>query len=343
MPSYFAQKFNIFFEERRKAVNSKRFNIITILGVMGLFLPLLLQAQTVNYAAEVLTKGAGARPLAMGGAFAAAANDATAAFWNPAGLALIDNLEITTMHAAQNDLQSYDFINLAFNTQSAGSYAISYMRLGVDGIDITANNPTVLGQTTYSDQAGLISGGWKLSNQFAIGGTIKLLQTNAYTASAFGFGSDLGLLFKPMKELTFGLIARDYTGGSYIEWQNTTSSPTQVLQPSATIGVSYTQELGQRQNQGHAQVPISTLSVNFDADTLYVTEGLNNYHFGVEYWYKQFVAVRGGFETKGFQFDNDNFTPSAGVGLWAYLFEIDYAYVSNSIGGIHYISLITRL
>lgn len=321
----------------------KRFDLIVLLGVVSLLLPVSLRAQSVNYAAEVLTKGAGARPLAMGGAFAAAANDATAAYWNPAGLALIDDIEITTMHAAQNDLQSYDFVNLAFNTESAGSYALSYLRLGVDDIIITDNSGNTHGTTTYADQAGLISGGWKIGKQLAVGGTIKLLRTDAYTASAFGFGSDIGLLFKPIKELTFGLVARDYTGGSYIQWQNTPTDPTQVLQPSVTLGVSYSQEIGKRQNQGGAPVPVSTLSVNFDADTLYAGESLNNYHFGFEYWYRQFVAVRGGFETKGFQFDNDSFTPSVGVGIWAYLFEIDYAYVSNSIGGIHYISLITRL
>ena len=324
-------------------MNLKRFDLFALLGVVSILLPISLHAQSVNYAAEVLTKGAGARPLAMGGAFAAAANDATAAYWNPAGLALIDDIEITTMHAAQNDLQSYDFVNLAFNTESAGSYALSYLRLGVDDIIITDNNGNTHGTTTYADQAGLISGGWKIGKQFAVGGTIKLLRTDAYTASAFGFGSDIGLLFKPVKELTFGLVARDYTGGSYIQWQNTPTNPTQVLQPSVTLGVSYSQEIGKRQNQGEAPVPVSTLSVNFDADTLYAGESLNNYHFGLEYWYRQFVAIRGGFETKGFQFDNDSFTPSVGVGIWAYLFEIDYAYVSNSIGGIHYISLITRL
>ena len=309
-----------------------------------MILPLSLCADDTNYAAEVLTKGAGARPLAMGGAFVAAASDATAAYWNPAGLALIDGIEITTMHAAENDLQSYDFVNLAFKTDSAGSYALSYLRLGVDGISITsASSPTVLGTTQYADQAGLISGGWKLGKQFALGATIKLLKTDAYTASAFGIGSDLGLIYKPMKELTFGLVARDYTGGSYIMWQNTSTNPVQVLQPSATLGLSYTQELGQRTNANSVPVPVSTLSVNLDADTLYAAQALNNFHFGIEYWYKQFVAVRGGFLTKGLQFDNDSFTPSAGVGVWAYLFELDYAYVSNSIGGIHYISLITRL
>lgn len=299
-------------------------------------------AESTNYAAEVLTIGAGARPLAMGGAFVAAANDATAAYWNPSGLALINDVEITTMHATQSDLQSYDFVNLAFKTD-VGSYAFSYLQLGVGGIDITGSTPTVLGTTQYSDKAGLISGGWKLGNQFAIGATLKILKTDAYTASAFGFGSDFGVLYKPFKELTVGLTARDITGGSYITWSNTPTNPTQVLSPSLTLGVAYTKEFGQRTPAGEAPVPMSTLCVSFDMDTLYAGEALNNYHFGVEYWYRQFVALRGGFMTKGFQFDNDNFTPSAGVGVWAYLFEIDYAYVSNSIGGMNYFSLITRL
>ena len=318
--------------------------MVAFLSALMVLTPMAVYADQPDYAGEFLTKGAGARAYGMGGAFVAAANDATAAYWNPAGLALIDDIEITTMHSAQSDLQSYDFLNIAFKTESAGSYALSYLRLGVGDIALTnSSGPNVIGFTSYSDQAALISGGWKLGKQFAIGGTIKLLKTDAASASAFGFGSDLGFLFKPIKELTFGLTARDYTGGSYIQWQGTTTNPTQVLQPSVTLGASWTEELGKSQNQGEARVPVSTLTLNFDFESLYVNKSLNNYHLGLEYWYKQFFAVRGGVETKGFQFDADSFTPSAGVGIWAYLFEIDYAFVANSIGGIHYISLITRL
>jgi hypothetical protein len=215
--------------------------------------------------------------------------------------------------------------------------------LGVDGINVTTTSSDILGTTQYSDQAELISGGWKIGSQIAVGATVKFLQTNAYTASAFGIGSDFGILYKPFKELGIGLVARDITGGSYVSWSNTPTDPTQVLQPSITAGLSYTKEFGKSTSQGTASVPGSTLTVSLDVDTLYAGEALNNYHFGVEYWYRQFVALRGGFETKGFQFDNDDFTPSAGVGIWAYLFEVDYAYVSNSIGGMNYISLITRL
>ena len=331
-------------------MNLKFNQILAVTVAFILFYPFKINAQSADYAAEVLTKGAGARPLAMGGAFAAAANDATAAYWNPAGLALVQDIEITTMHSIQNDIQSYDFINLALNTQSAGSYSLSYMRLGSDGIPYTTTSPTVLGTLSYEDQAALISGGWKIGKQFAVGGTIKLLKTDISgsgggfsTVSAVGFGSDLGAIYKPIKELSIGLVARDYTGGSYIQWSNSTTSPTQVLQPSATLGLSWTEELGNREMVNNVLTPVSTLSVNLDFDSLYITKGLNNYHFGVEYWYKQFVAVRAGFETKGFQFDGDDFIPSAGVGVWAYLFEIDYAFVNSPIGAIHYLSLITRL
>ncbi len=42
-----------------------------------------------KYAADWLSYGAGARALGMGGAYVAVADDATAAYWNPAGLPAI--------------------------------------------------------------------------------------------------------------------------------------------------------------------------------------------------------------------------------------------------------------
>jgi hypothetical protein len=63
----------------------------------------------------------------------------------------------------------------------------------------------------------------------------------------------------------------------------------------------------------------------------------------VEYWYRQFVAIRAGFQSDGFQFDSDNLTLSAGVGVWVYLFEFDYAFVNYQISPTQYLSLITRL
>jgi hypothetical protein len=51
-----------------------------------------LNAQTVfgKYAGEFMAIGIGGRPLGMGGAFTGIANDVTAGYYNPAGLANIN-------------------------------------------------------------------------------------------------------------------------------------------------------------------------------------------------------------------------------------------------------------
>ncbi len=296
-----------------------------------------------DYTSEVLAIGVGARALGMGGAFVGAASDCTAAYWNPAGLSLIDNVEIATIHATKSSIQTYDFFNVAFNTGKSGSYAISYIRLAVDDIPVTGpSGPTVLSTTSDVEQVALLSGGWRVAKKLALGVSLKFLRTDVFTASATGFGADLGLIYKPVKQLGIGLSFRDFTGGSYVQWKNTPTDPLQKIAPSFKIGASYTTELGKRVQTPGTKIPVSTLSVNFDADTLYISKGLNTYHFGAEYWYRQFVAVRGGFETNGFKFDKDSFAPAVGIGVWVYLFEIDYAFVNYEISPTHYLSTITR-
>ena len=65
-----------------------------------LFLPAISFSQFRKYSNEFLNIGAGARGLAMGGAQVASAKDATAGYWNPAGLTGIkDQGSIGLMHA----------------------------------------------------------------------------------------------------------------------------------------------------------------------------------------------------------------------------------------------------
>src|SRR5664280_725663 len=75
-----------------------------------------LSAQTVisKYAGEFMAIGIGGRPLGMGGAYVAVANDVTASYYNPAGLARINYPQISLMHDARfGNLENYDYVGIA--------------------------------------------------------------------------------------------------------------------------------------------------------------------------------------------------------------------------------------
>ena len=65
-------------------------------------------------AAPYLRFGAGARPLAMGGASAAVADDATATVWNVAGLSRVESVAVASMYNARDDLdRKHNFLAIA--------------------------------------------------------------------------------------------------------------------------------------------------------------------------------------------------------------------------------------
>ncbi len=74
-----------------------------------------------KYAGEFLSIGAGARGLAMGSAFCAVADDATAGYWNPAGLHLLQGQEAQLMHSERfGGLVTYDYLGYGRSNGSTG-------------------------------------------------------------------------------------------------------------------------------------------------------------------------------------------------------------------------------
>ena len=63
--------------------------------------------------AQFLKLGAGARAVGMGNAFAAVADDATALYWNPAGLASVPGTSASFMHAPYLDSTSFEYLAAA--------------------------------------------------------------------------------------------------------------------------------------------------------------------------------------------------------------------------------------
>jgi hypothetical protein len=99
-------------------------------------------AHATKYAGEFLKIPVGARAIGMGGAFVAVSDDATAPFWNPAGLIYLPYKEVLPMHAEQfGSLVNHDYLGGVFplggpkgRQQALG---VGLIRLAVDDIPVT--------------------------------------------------------------------------------------------------------------------------------------------------------------------------------------------------------------
>lgn len=94
-----------------------------------------LFAQSGGQPGQFMSYGAGARALGMGGAFFAVANDASASYWNPAGLVFLEQKEFTGMQATLFEDTSLNFFTYAHPTASKGTWALSMTQLKSTGFE----------------------------------------------------------------------------------------------------------------------------------------------------------------------------------------------------------------
>jgi len=164
--------------------------VIGIYLVIGIW---LLVFQMSSFAQEmgdlVLKQGIGVRAVGMGRAFAAVADDASALFFNPAGLA--------------EPGISYTYGSLD-SEQKNNDFTFSFLKLGYLGYaDGHLKNPsgdeisfTALGFSNRS--------GW-----FNWGSNYKALEWNLSGVQSSGWSADLGMLIRLTPELKLGLVAQD--------------------------------------------------------------------------------------------------------------------------------------
>ncbi|MBX2932351.1 MAG: PorV/PorQ family protein [Chitinophagaceae bacterium] len=184
------------------------------------------QAQFRKYSNEFLNIGAGAKSLGMGSVQVASVNDATAGYWNPAGLVHIkDNPSIAVMHAEYfAGIGKYDFGAIALPSKNGNrTLAISFLRFAVDDIPNTLFLVEPDGSINYNNISSFSSADYAVLLSYAqiakqtdklfisYGGNAKIIHRSVGSfAKAWGFGIDAGIQIKKDKWL-FGATIRDVT------------------------------------------------------------------------------------------------------------------------------------
>lgn len=113
------------------------------------FFFIVLSTSAENYTGDFLTNGIGARSLGLGGAYVGIADDATATYWNPAGIAGVsNNFQVCMMHAARRSgLGAFNYVSAIGRILPALSLGMSWIRVGIDDIpiyyDVPAFDPAI--------------------------------------------------------------------------------------------------------------------------------------------------------------------------------------------------------
>ena len=254
---------------------------------------------------------AGARPLGMGAAFTAVGNDANTLYWNPAGIRLVPNAELTSFYSRPFNLNelSYGLITFIMPTQWF-STGLSFRTFG---------------EEIYNERILLFSLGREIHPRILLGMNFRLMMLSIKNDSGIDYGSDqalgmdLGVLFR---------LGRGVQLGGYFHNINkpTIAQNNELLPQIFSIGIAY--------------VPVCGLTLAMDLykdlDFPYI------YRIGQEFRFSQYLALRAGWQTSSWRGYATRFT--SGIGLYWKQLEVDYAYFSHAtLGGTHQIGFTIRL
>ncbi|OON68627.1 PorV/PorQ family protein [Hymenobacter sp. CRA2] len=297
---------------------------IIVLSAVSLVSTGAAQAQAVKkdktpkYTNEFLNIGVGGRAQAMGSTQVSLAQDATAGYWNPAGLVgQKTKYDAVLMHSELfSGVVKNDYAAFSMPLDERSAIGATIIRVGVDDIPNTQSlinqyNQVLYDRVTYfsvADYGMLLSYARKLESVegLQVGANAKIIYRNYGSfGNAWGFGVDAGAQYT-RGSWRFGLMARDITT-TYNVWSmhpekftasmdslaGVPKNSTEIALPRFVLGVSRQFTLPK------------DLSLVAAVDLEMTTDGKRNTlvssdlvsiapHAGLELGYRNLVFLRGG-------------------------------------------------
>jgi hypothetical protein len=280
--------------------------------------------------------GVGARPLGMGKAYVAVAEDGDTVFVNPAGLGRIDGPKVTSMYSELMGDIRYVVIGGVYPYLPVGSLGGGIVSASTADIMLYDGGGNPLGKADYGNNVFFLSYGLKLSevtdfgDDIAVGASLKYFSQsgsgdiNLDEGTGTGFDADLGVLYTPTPWLSFGYTQTNllptkisFTSGGQEE---DVVSLAKLGGKVEVIGKNGLVKYKALQGSGYQKL---NLALDYDLSTDDPVGGAG--HIGLEYYPVKYLALRVGLDQDpGADEIVSNLT--AGVGLRYDGLEFNYAY-----------------
>jgi hypothetical protein len=195
-----------------KMMNNKRVYLMVFTLLAAMVLAEAGQAQIISKtgtsSAQFLMIPVGTRSAALGGAATASVADASAMYWNPGALALIDRRQVSIEHSEWFADLRHNHLGVILPLGQAGVVGLNVISLTMDDMEETTfeqQDGTGRMFGAYSYAVGVSYARYLMSN-FTIGATVRYINETIWNSSSSGLAVDLGTTYvTPFDGLRFGV------------------------------------------------------------------------------------------------------------------------------------------
>lgn len=339
----------------------KRFKMIRLLKIIFVFL-ILLELTTTGEnalavsksgtaAAQFLKIGIGARASALAGSFAALANDASALYWNPAGISWTQKSQFLATHTKWFAGLNHEFLGVSVPLSSAS----------VIGLSFTALNSPEMEQTTISEPEGTgiffdvrdiaigLTYSRRMTDRFSFGITGKYIQQTLFNENAKTLAVDIGgMLRTGFKGMRLGIAMSNFGGKLQLDGRDLIVSydndPLQTGNPltparletqgwplPASFRLGFAMDIiGLREGVFLRE----SQRLTFAVDGYNVNDAEETVSFGLEYAWNDYFFLRGGYRLNH---DTESFSSGMGVQIPLQRWKIKADYALSNMGDLGYI------
>ncbi len=291
-------------------------------------------------AGQFLKLGVGARPIALGGAFVAQANDLSAMYWNPAGLALLPGASVQLAHTRYLADINYNFAAFGVPLGNVGTLAASLIFLDSgDMLVRTIAQPEGTGERfKVQNYAIQVSYGRALTDRFSIGGSFKFVQERIWHSAASSIALDVGTLFTtPYERLRLGASFSNFGPKMQMSGRDIVFSADPTPGQGGVVEIVNSEYLMDR----HPLPLLFRIGLSWDAlhtadhtfalsvDAAHPNDNYEYMNFGAEYDFRNLIALRTGYRNL-FEADSEQgLTMGGGLNLrldGSLRIRVDYAW-----------------
>ena len=304
---------------------------LLLVGVILLFLPTLVygQAKVGTAGAQFLEIGVSARAVGMGEAFLAISDDASALYYNPAGLVQLNQLELIAAYIDYPAGINYGFFGLAYPSNNLG---------GVWGVSFSALSTGDIPWTTYYDPMGDmaseyssnqtfvaseyalgLSYGASLTDRFSVGLTFKFINESYESETATGWAMDVGTLYDTgFRGFKIAMVISNF--GPDLRF----------------IEMDYPLPMNFKFGGSMDIINNGSHKATFGLEGSHPSDNLEKFNGGLEYCYNKLLTLRVG---NHFEHDAGGFSAGAGLNIKMSQFKLGFDYAYHDFG---YLSEIHR-